>query len=223
MTADSLSIQILSLDICKCYPSIFLGSWTSFSTEFQLTALIRALSLCTATLIPSWPQLCFNYVCLGLQSTSATVVLSSRISGTVGWYSAQPVVRKPSRLVLQVLTLSGLSESSSFRGCNCCWTTRMRSRAARAAEVLLNLQSQMAWKEAKYILNCLACWYNPDILALLSPFVVLSCFTVFQHLQNCRCKTMTHEMATVQMHRQPEQVAQNLPQNHKHTGTTFRI
>lgn len=42
-----------------------------------------------------------------------------------------------------------------------------------------------------------------------------------QHLHNCHYKTVTHEMAAVQMQCQPQRLEQNLSLSHKETGTKF--
>lgn len=84
--------------------------------------------------------------------------------------------------------------------------------ASHALEVLSNILPQMAWNEPhgtlgpKYVLNSLAWWYYPDILALVSSFIaLLSCFTAcsisiiaiirewLTKWQRCRCNVSPRE------------------------------
>lgn len=100
---------------------------------------------------------------------------SSRVSGSVVRCSPHPVGRGHLKIVAQVLTLSCLTESFSFSARNCCCTPGLHEQ--------LYIMPWMAWIQThtrpKYVLSCLVCSFNPDILALVSPFIALSCSIVF--------------------------------------------
>lgn len=55
----------------------------------------------------------------------------------------------------------------------------------------------------------------------LGPFFTLHHSTILQHLHNCHYKTVTHQMAAVQMQCQPLQVQHNLSLSNKEPGTEF--
>lgn len=118
-----------------------------------------------------------------------------------------------------------ISTSTWEQGINSRW---MHSSASHALEGRVQHTSSDGLKWASRHTGAKICPQSLGLMILsryLGPCFTLHHSTILlyclQHLHNCHYKTVTHEMAAVQMQCQPQQLEQNLSLSHKETGTKF--